>query len=100
MPLAVERVVVQIAPTDKRKIEEKAKRLDLSLSELMRRASFSYTSEAEDDELGVLADAAKVAAKNSIAAIDDAMSFIDASNIRIAAMEQKSKIAKGTPSWA
>lgn len=95
MSLAIERVVVQVASADKRKIEAKAKRLDITLSELMRRASFSYTSEAEDVELGVIADAANKAAKNAIAYIDDALSFIHASNLRLASMEKKAIAKKG-----
>lgn len=43
--------------------------------------------EEPDQELGALADAAKDAADRAGAAIDDPMSFIAASNKRIAAME-------------
>lgn len=43
----------------------------------------------DGQELGALADAAKVAADRAGDAIDDALSFIDASNQRIAAMEAK-----------
>ena len=88
MSFAVERVVVQIAPEDKRRISAKAKKLDMPLSELMRRAAFAYTSKDDDLELGALADAAKSAADNAAASIDDAMSFIKKSNLRIAAMER------------
>ena len=89
MPFAVERVVVQIAPEDKRRISAKAKKLDIPMSELMRRAAFAYSSKEDDVELGALADAAKSAADNAAASIDDAMSFIRKSNLRIAAMERK-----------
>ena len=88
MSFAVERVVVQIAPEDKRRISAKAKKLDMPLSELMRRAAFAYTSKEDDLELGALADAAKSAADNAAASIDDAMSSIRKSNLRIAAMER------------
>jgi hypothetical protein len=91
MSLAIERVVVQIAPADKRRIAAKAKKMDVSLSELMRRASFAYTSDEDDDALGALADAAKKSADNCVHAMDDALSFIKASNQRIAAMEGKLK---------
>lgn len=87
MTLAIERIVVQIAPTEKRKIEAKSKKLGISLSELMRRASTTYSGKEEDAELIVLADAAKQAADNAMASIDDALSFIAASNKRIAKME-------------
>jgi hypothetical protein len=85
MSLATARVVVKIAPADKRRIEAKAKRMDLPLSEMVRRAAFSYTS---DSDLGALADRAKQSAGNSVAAIDDALNFIAVSNKRITAMER------------
>lgn len=84
---AVERIVVQATSQDKKAIAAKAKRMKLPISELMRRAAFAYDDNADDDELGALADAAKAAADRACAAIDDALSFVDASNKRIAAME-------------
>jgi hypothetical protein len=89
MVSAVERIVVQATPQDKKAITAKAKRLELPVSELMRRGAFAYQSDAADIELSALADAAKSAADRAAAAIDDALSFIDASNNRIAAMESK-----------
>ena len=94
MSFAVERVVVQIAPEDKRRISAKAKKLDIPMSELMRRAAFAYSSKEDDLELGALADAAKSAADNAADAIDDAISFIKKSNLRIAAMERKAVSAR------
>ena len=86
---AVERIVVQATPEDKKTFIAKAKKLDLPLSELMRRGAFAYQSSETDAELVSLADAAKAAADNAGAAIDDALEFIAASNKRIAAMEAK-----------
>ena len=94
MSLAIQRVVVQIAPEDKRRIAEKAKKLNIPLSELMRRGAFAYITKEDDAELGMLADAAKRAANSSFASIDDAMSFIEESNLRIASMEQKATEAR------
>ncbi len=88
MSLAIDRVVVQIAPEDKQRISIKAKEMDIPLSELMRRAAFAYTTEEDDMELGLLADAAKNAADSAATSIDDTMSFIKKSNARIAAMER------------
>lgn len=84
---AVERIVVQTTPQDKKAFVAKAKRLDLPLSELMRRGALAYQSSETDAELASLADAAKAAADKAGAAIDDALDFIAASNERIAAME-------------
>ncbi|HYN61966.1 MAG TPA: hypothetical protein VET87_20890 [Rubrivivax sp.] len=89
MAAATERIVVQATAQDKKAIASKAKKLDLPISELMRRGAFAYESDAADVELSALADAARVAADRAGAAIDDALSFIDASNKRIAAMESK-----------
>ena len=86
---AVERIVVQATSADKEAIVAKAKKLDLPISELMRRGAFAYQPEDADTELVALADAAKSAAERAGAAIDAALSFIEASNRRIAAMEAK-----------
>jgi hypothetical protein len=86
---AVERIVVQATVQDKKAIAAKAKRLELPISELMRRGAFAYQSAAGDEELNALADAARSAAECAGAAIDDALDFIAASNKRIAAMEAK-----------
>lgn len=89
MSAAVERIVVQATPNDKKAIVAKAKKLDIPISELMRRGAFAYESSESDAELEVLADAAKGAADRACGAIDDALDFIAASNQRIAAMEVK-----------
>jgi hypothetical protein len=95
---AVERIVVQATAQDKKAIAAKAKKLDLPISELMRRGAFAYESSESDAELGVLADTAKGAADRAGAAIDDALSFIEASNRRIAAMEAKAARPAKAPS--
>ena len=89
MAAAVQRIVVQATSQDKRAITAKAKKLDLPVSELMRRAAFAYQSNDEESELGALADAAHSAADRASAAIDGALDFIEASNKRIAALEAK-----------
>ncbi len=72
-------------------IVAKAKKLGLAISELMRRGATAYESAEADEELGALADAAKAAAERAGASIDDALSFIEASNKRIAALEVTAK---------
>lgn len=86
---ATQRIVVQTTALDKRAIVAKAKKLDIPISELMRRGAFAYQSDESDDALNALADAAKSAADRSAAAIDDALDFIALSNKRIAIMEAK-----------
>jgi len=87
---AIERIVVQATPQEKRMISAKAKKLGLPVSELMRRGATAYQSAADEEELGAIADAAMAAANRASSAIDDVLSFVNASNKRIAAMEAKS----------
>jgi len=89
MPGAVERIVVQATPQEKKAIAAKAKKLGLPISELMRRGATAYNSTQADEELGALADAAKAAAERASRSIDDALNFIEASNKRIAALEAR-----------
>jgi len=86
---AIERIVVQATTQEKKTISAKAKKLGLPVSELMRRGATSYKSAEADDELGALADAAAAAANRASDAIDDMLTFVEASNKRIAAMEAK-----------
>lgn len=87
MAAAVERIVVQATPQEKRAIMAKAKKLGLPISELMRRGAAAYKSAKADEELGALADAARAAADRAGASIDEALVFIAASDKRIAALE-------------
>lgn len=89
MPSAVERIVVQVTSAEKKAIAAKARKLGLPISELMRRGAVAYQASGEDEELAVLADAAKAAADGAAASIDAALDFIAASNERIAAMQAK-----------
>ncbi|MCU0842888.1 MAG: hypothetical protein MUC79_14405 [Thiobacillaceae bacterium] len=93
MPAAVERIVVQATPQDKQAIADKARRLDMPISELMRRGAFAYESGEADAELAALAEAARAAAERAGDAIDEALDFIAASNRRIADMEARARQA-------
>src|SRR6218665_2892248 len=61
MTSAVQRIVVQASAQDKKSIVAKAKKLDIPMSELMRRGAFAYQSGEADAAFGALADAAKAA---------------------------------------
>ena len=87
---AVERIVVQATPQEKKAITAKAKRLGLPVSELMRRGATAYNSAEADDELGILADAALTSSNRAIDAINDMLAFVASSNERIATMELQS----------
>lgn len=86
---AIERIVVQATPQEKKAITAKAKKLGLPVAELMRRGASAYNSAESDEELGAIADAAMAAADRASDAIDDVLAFVEASNTRIAAMEAK-----------
>jgi hypothetical protein len=86
---AIERIVVQATPQEKKAITLKAKKLGLPISELMRRGAAAYELEQADEELALLADKAKDAADRASDSIDDVLAFIEASNKRIASMEAK-----------
>ena len=94
MSAAIQRIVVQTTTQDKKAIAAKAKKLDMPISELMRRGAFAYDAGETDAQLGALADAARGAADRAGAAIDDALAFIEASNKRIAAMQAKASRAR------
>ena len=87
MATAVKRIVVKVTAEDKRVIAAKARRLQMPVATLMRRAVIAYSPCAGDAELFALAHAAMSAADRAGAAIDDSLIFIQESNQRIAAME-------------
>jgi thiamine biosynthesis lipoprotein ApbE len=89
MASAVARIVVQATTEDKKAIADKARKLKLPVSELMRRGAFAYEPDEVSAELLTLADSARAAAERAGAAIDAAVAFVEASNRRIAAMEAK-----------
>jgi hypothetical protein len=89
MAAAIERIVVQATPQEKKVIAAKARKLGMPISELMRRGAVAYRSAEADEQLGVLADAAKSAADRAGAAIDDAIRFVAESNKRIAVLEAR-----------
>jgi hypothetical protein len=97
MPAAIERIVVQATPKEKKAIVAKARRLGLPISELMRRGAVAYETDEENEALGALADAAKAAAEHAAAAIDEALAFVEASNKRIAAREAEAKARRQAP---
>lgn len=91
MNAAIERIVVQTTALEKKAIFNKAKQLDMTVSELMRSAAAQYTP--ADTDLIALADAAQASAQRSMAAMDTAFARIAASNARIEALELAANIA-------
>jgi len=89
MAAATERIPVLVTATEKGQIAQMAKDAGLSMGEFLRRAASSY-SPSEDDKMleGMIAQMNKTTAQANVA-IDKALEFVEASNKRIAAMEQK-----------
>ena len=87
MAAATQRIVVQTTSADKKAIVAKAKKLNIPISELMRRGVFAYEPSDADGQLSMLADAAKGAADRAGAAIDRALELVEASIDRVAVME-------------
>ena len=89
---AVERIVVQATPKEKQAIVAKARRLNMSISDLMRRGADEFTPASAD--LLALAEVVEASAQRSIAMIDETTRLVDESNARIAAMEAKAQTAR------
>lgn len=93
MPTAIERIVVQTTPQEKRAIVAKAKKLDMTVSELIRTGVRAYLP--ADVEPVALAEAVQASAERSMAAMDDAFATVAASNARIASIEAAASARQG-----
>ncbi len=91
MNAAVERIVVQTTRQEKQAIIEKARQLNMTVSELMRSGASAYEPDAELIEL---ATAARASAERSMAVIDETLASVAASNARIALMEEEARVAQ------
>jgi len=91
MATATERIPVLVTASEKGRIAELAKAAGLSMGEFLRQAAASFRP-AQDDTIleGMIEQMVKTTAQAN-AAIDDALSFVEASNKRIAKMEAKRK---------
>lgn len=87
--VVLKKIVVLVSPHEKKFIFAKAKKLGLTVADLMCRGVFAYNPPGFDKNLGALADEAKNAANRASDSIDDVLAFIAASEKRIAAMEAK-----------
>lgn len=95
MPAAIERIVVQATRQEKRAIVDKARRLGLPISELMRRGAAAYRSREYDAELRALADAATAAVERAGQSIDNALAFVAESEARIVKLEAAARRRRG-----
>jgi hypothetical protein len=84
MSAAIDRIVIQIPPRGKKSLVAKAKRFDLTLSELMRRGASAYSApEQEERDPALLVERVRSSTKEAEAALEDALKFVKASNARM-----------------
>ncbi len=89
MAIATERIPVLVTAKEKSQISIMAKKSGISMGELLRRAASSYRPSEDDKTLEGMIDQMNKTTAQANAAIDKALAFVEASNIRIAAMERK-----------
>ncbi|WP_297462840.1 plasmid mobilization protein [Ferrovum sp.] len=94
MATATERIPVLVTATEKGKIAKKAKEAGVSMGEFLRRAASSYCPSEEASMLVGMLDQMNKTTAQANAAIDGALAFVEASNQRITAMEQKAVIKR------
>ncbi len=89
MATSNERIPVLVTSQEKALIARMAKDAHMSMGEFLRRAASSFRP-GEDEKIleGMIDQMLKTSARTS-AAIDDTLSFVEASNKRIAAMESR-----------
>lgn len=87
MAAATERVPVLMTPAEKKRVVSRASKAGLTTGEYMRRAAEGYRPADDDKALEAMIGEMNKATRNAEAAIEDALSFIAASNQRIEAME-------------
>ena len=94
MATATERIPVLVTATEKRQIAKMAKEAGVSMGEFLRRAASSYCPSEEASVLVGMLDQMNKTTAQANAAIDGALAFVEASNQRITAMEQKAVIKR------
>ncbi len=92
MATANERIPVLVTSQEKALISKMARDAHMSMGEFLRRAASSFRP-SEDEKMleGMIEQMLKATAQAS-AVVDDALSFVDASNKRIAAMESGRRV--------
>ena len=93
MTIATARVPVLMTAKEKAQIARKAKEAGVSMGEYLRRAAESFRPSEDDKALEAMIDQMLKATERADQAIEDALTFIDASNRRIAKMESERKVA-------
>lgn len=91
MAAATERIPVLVTAKEKAMIAKLAKDAHLSMGEFMRRAAASFRPNEDEKMLEGMIDQMVKTTARAAAAIDDVLTYVKASNERIAEMEAKRK---------
>ena len=87
MATANERIPVLVTSQEKALIAKMAQDAHMSMGEFLRRAASSFRPNEDEKMLEGMIDQMLKTTAQASAAVDDALSFVDTSNKRIAAME-------------
>ena len=86
-------MVVMMTPEDKRAIVQRARGLDMTPSELLRRAGRTYDAAEDEAALNVLAEALEQSNAELRQQLDDVMGRVDARLAEIARMRAERQAA-------
>jgi hypothetical protein len=89
MATANERIPVLVTPQEKETIAKMAKDAHMSMGEFLRRAASSFRPSEDEQVLERMIDQMLKTTARASTAVDEALSFVDASNRRIATMESR-----------
>ena len=93
MATVTERIPVLVSVKEKHQIAKMAKEAGLSMGEYLRRAASSFRASGDDQVLEGMIEQMLKSTVQASAAIDDALTFVAASNRRIAKLEAQGKEA-------
>ncbi|MDE3009679.1 MAG: ribbon-helix-helix protein, CopG family [Pseudomonadota bacterium] len=94
MSAATQRIPVLVTPEEKERIASMARQAGLSMGEYLRRAAAAFRPTEDEAVLAGMIEQMTRTAARAEAAIDEALAFVEASNARIAHMEQRTGPAK------
>lgn len=84
-------ITVYLTANEKRRIARMAKDAGISLEEFIRRAATSYMPLDEGPMLERMTEHLNKSTARADSAIDDALAYVEASNMRIGALENREK---------
>ena len=91
--MKTERLVILVTPEQKRAIAQRAKSLDVSVAELLRRSAAGYTEGADDATLALLAGQMQRAVKESRAALRLALAEAETTLVQLGRSRRHKQVA-------